>query len=131
LWLFFYVGLAVGDIPPLMKQASDERNRVFFELVADFEIFRYQITSLFCCNASNDTVNYSFQDLNEQSTFDRLQHSLLKFFAGSAKKNDEADSDNDAQLEQQTHMLRNLKKQMQVLVEKTAAASQNYDPDSD
>ena len=121
----------MGDIPPLMQQASDERNRVFFELVADFEIFRYQIASLFHCYTSNDTVNYSFQDLNEKSYFQKLKYSVSKFLSGSGDKNDKSDSNTEEQLEQQTMMLRKLKKQMQVLVEKTAITPTNNDGDSD
>ncbi len=121
----------MGDIPPLMKQAADERNRLFFELVANFEIFRYQITSFLCCKTSNDTMNYNFQDLNEKSNFQRLKHWMSKFFLGSANKNDESDSDTDDQMEQQTMMLRSLRKQIQVLVEQTKILSPNDDDDSD
>ncbi|CAF4133303.1 unnamed protein product [Adineta steineri] len=125
------IGLAVGDIPPLMKQAADERNRLFFELVANFEIFRYQITSFPGCSKSNDTMNYNFQDLNDKSNFQRLIHWMSKFFLGSTNKNDEPDSDANEQIEQQTLVLRALRKQMQVLVEKTKTSSTNNDDDSD
>ncbi len=121
----------MGDIPPLMQQASDERNRLFFELVADFEIFRYQIASIRCCYTSNDAMNYSFQDLNDKSKFQRLKRWMLKFFSGSANKNDQSDSNTEDQLEQQTLMLQSLKKQMQVVVEKTKTSSKIYDVDND
>ncbi len=121
----------MGDIPPLMKQATDERNKLFFELVANFEIFRYHLTSFLCCYTANDTMNYSFQDFNERSTFQRFTRQLSKFFLGSSNKNDESDSTTDDQIEQQTLMLRSLRRQMQVLVEKIKNSSTNYDDDSD
>jgi len=121
----------VGDIPPLMQQASDERNRLFFELVADFEIFRYQIASFLCCYTSNDAMNYSFQDLNDNSNYQRFKRWMLEFFSGSVNKNDQSDSDIEDQLEQQTAMLQILKKQMKVVVEKTKTPSTSYDVDSD
>ncbi len=123
--------MAVGDIPPLMKQASDERNRLFFDLVADLEIFRYQITSLICCYKSNDTMNYNFQDFNEKSNFQQLKRWISKLLSSLSNTDDESDSNTENQLAQQTFMLRNLRKQMKVLVEKTAAQTTNNDDDSD
>lgn len=127
----FNIGLAVGDIPPLMKQAGDERNRLFFELVANFEIFRYQISPLFPCWKSNDTINYTFQDLNVKNSFQQVKNSILKFFSGSADLSDQSESNNEDQIEQQTIMLRSLKKQMEVLLDKTKTSTNNYDGDSD
>jgi hypothetical protein len=127
----FCIGLAVGDIPPLMVQAADERNRLFFELVADLEIFRYWMTSVSCFSKSNDAMSYSFQDLNTKSIYDRFEYQILKFFSGSGKRDDQSDTNTEDQLEQQTVMLKSLKKQMKVFVEKTKNPSNNYEDDSD
>ena len=53
------LGLAVGEIPPLMKQASDNLNRLFYELVAICEIFRYRISWILCRSDVNDSIAYS------------------------------------------------------------------------
>ncbi len=121
----------MGDIPPLMEQASDERNRLFFELVADFEIFRYQMASFLCCSTSNDAMSYSFQDLNSKTIYEQVEDQILKFFSGSSKKNDQSDANTEDQLEQQTVMIKGLKKQMKIFVEKSKPSSTTYEEDSD
>ena len=121
----------MGDIPPLMEQAADERNRLFFGLVADLEIFRYWMTSAPCFPKSNDAMSYSFQDLNTKSTYERFEHKILKFFSGSGKRDDQSDGNTEDQLEQQTVMLKSLKKQMKVFADKTKSSSNNNDDDSD
>ncbi len=121
----------MGDIPPLMEQASDERNRLFFELVADFEIFRYQITSSLCCSTSNDAMSYSFQDLNRNSIYEKWKHRILEFFSGSSKESDQSDANTEDQLEQQTVMIKSLKKQMKIFVENTKTSPTTYEEDSD
>ncbi len=121
----------MGDIPPLMQQASQERNRLFFELVAHFEIFRYQMGSILCCRTSNDAMSYSFHDVNDKKSIEHLKNKILKFFVGLASKDDQGEADTEEQLGQQTIMLKKLKKQMQVVVEKTKNSSTKNDDDSD
>ncbi|CAF1436980.1 unnamed protein product [Adineta ricciae] len=106
------IGLAVGDIPPLMKQAKDERNKLFFELVANFEILRYHLSSLFLWyyKSNNDTINYTFQDLNQKTKFQQLTYWLSKFLLGSTNKNNELISNAYDHIKQQTLILRNLRK---------------------
>ncbi len=121
----------MGDIPPLMQQASQERNRLFFELVGNFEIFRYQMGSILCCRTSNDAMSYSFHDVNDKKSIEHLKNKILKFFVGLASKDDQGEADTEEQLGQQTIMLKKLKKQMQVVVEKTKNSSTKNDDDSD
>lgn len=128
--IFVYLGLAVGEIPPLMKQASNESNRLFFEVVADFEIFRYQLLSIFCCLKVNDNINYNFKDFNTISTCERIRNFLLKFFTGSKTLDEEPESKDNDQSEENNMVLRDLKKKMQILVVKTKTAKDMND-DSD
>ena len=44
--LYQSIGLAVGDIEPLMKSANDARLDKLYELVAELEIFKYQILKI-------------------------------------------------------------------------------------
>lgn len=74
----FCIGLAVGEIPPLMKQASDNLNKLFYELVAVCEIFRYRILWLICRSDVNDAIAYSYQGLEKKKWYERLRQWLMK-----------------------------------------------------
>ena len=58
------VGLAVGEIPPLMKQASDNRDRLFYQLVAICEVLRYRLMWILRRMDVNDAIAYSYRDLH-------------------------------------------------------------------
>ena len=119
-------GLAVGEIPPLMKQAANYRNQLFFELVADFEIFRYQVTSFLCIKEGNDAIAYSYRDLNQTKWYNKLKRWLLK----SIMQDDgqaQSDLDTDEQIVQHTAMLQELNKQIYVVVQQTKTEPDNAD----
>lgn len=121
----------MGDIPPLMKQAADEQNRLFFELIIDLDVFRYQILSCCRCCSSNDTVNYSFQALDTKTPFEQVKYSLSNFCLGSTDINEESEVKIEDQLEEQSTTLHGLKEHMQVFIRKNKAGSTTADYDSD
>lgn len=123
-----YVGLAVGDIPPLMKQATDHRNKLFFELVADCEIFRYQIAWFFCRHKLNDAIAYSYRDLNDKKWYKQLKRWILKCIM----RDDEGDQSEqivEEQLTQHTIMLKELSNQVHVVVEQTKTETKSTNGD--
>jgi hypothetical protein len=85
--------LAVGEIPPLMKQASDNLNRLFYELVAICEVFRYRIIWILRRSDVNDAIAYSYPDLDKTKWYTRLGQRLVKRCSGSA--NDDNDDDTE------------------------------------
>lgn len=86
----FCIGLAVGEIPPLMKQASDNLNRLFFELVVVCEIFRYRIIWILRRGNINDAIAYSYQNLGKKKWNERLEQWLLNRCSISAHDDDSA-----------------------------------------
>ncbi|CAF1438206.1 unnamed protein product [Adineta ricciae] len=69
------IGLAVGEIPPLMKQATDDRNRLFYELVAICEVLRCRLMWILRRTDVNDTIAYSYRDLYKKTCFERCSRS--------------------------------------------------------
>jgi hypothetical protein len=112
------LGLAVGEIPPLMKQAADHRNKIFFELVADFEIFRYQLAWFTRRHTKNDAIAYSYRDLDQKKWYQQLKRWLLKSIL---QKNDDDQSDpsTEEQIAQQTGTLQKLNEQVFFLTQQT------------
>jgi hypothetical protein len=76
--------LAVGEIPPLMKQASDNLNRLFYELIAICEVFRYRIIWILRRSDVNDAIAYCYQDLDKKKWYERLGRWLMKRRSRSA-----------------------------------------------
>src|SRR5690349_3983084 len=95
-----FIGLAVGEIPPLMKQAMDHRNQLFFELVADCEIFRYQIARFLSRHHLNDTIAYSYRDLDPKKWYNQFKRWLLKCIMQN-DDDDQSDLSTEKQLAQQ------------------------------
>jgi hypothetical protein len=112
------LGLAVGEIAPLMKQAADHRNKVFFELVADFEIFRYQLAWFSRRHTMNDAIAYSYRDLDQKKGYQQLQHWLLKCIL-QKDDDDQSDLSTEEQISQQTGTLQKLNEQVYVLTQQT------------
>ena len=93
------LGLAVGEIPPLMKQASDNRNRLFYELVAICEVFRYRIIWILRRNDVNDTIAYSHQNLEKKKWHERLAKCLAKRCRSSSDNDNGSEANVDKLLE--------------------------------
>ncbi len=72
-----------------MKQASDSLNRLFYELVAICEVFRYRIIWILCRRDVNDAIVYSYQDLDKKKWHERLGQWLAKLYSGSAHDTDD------------------------------------------
>ncbi|CAF3297925.1 unnamed protein product [Rotaria socialis] len=84
-------GLAVGEIPPLMKQASDNRTRLFFELVVVCEIFRYRIIWILRRGNVNDAIAYSYQNLDKKKWYERFEQWLTNRCSVSAHDDNDDD----------------------------------------
>ncbi|CAM4771714.1 unnamed protein product [Rotaria magnacalcarata] len=84
-------GLAVGEIPPLMKQASDNLNRLFFELVVVCEIFRYRIIWILRRGNVNDAIAYSYQNLDKKKWYERFEQWLTSRCSVSAHDDNDDD----------------------------------------
>jgi hypothetical protein len=123
-----YIGLAVGEIPPLMKQATDHRNQLFFELVADCEIFRYQIAWCLRRHQINDVIAYSYRDLNEKKWYQPVKRWLSKRIMQN-NEDDQLELTTEEQLEQHTAMLEELNNQVYVVVQQTKTKSADSDND--
>jgi hypothetical protein len=114
-----------------MKQAKDHLNLILFQLVAECEIFRYQLVWIFCRSDVNDASPYSYKDLKKKSLYERLTRWLMKRCASSADGGDQSDSSIDEILDEHTLLLQGLKKKVQVLVEnrKPTTRSGNFNTD--
>ncbi len=123
-----YIGLAVGEIPPLMKQATDHRNQLFFELVADCEIFRYQIAWCLRRHKINDVIAYSYRDLNKKKWYQPVKRWLSKRILQN-NEDDQSELTTEEQLEQHTAMLQELNNQVYVVVQQTKTKSADDDND--
>jgi len=123
--------LAVGEIPPLMKQAKDHLNIILFQLVAECEIFRYQLAWLLCRNDVNDATIYSYQDLKKKPWYEKLKRWMMKRCASSTNDDDNSDSDTDEILEEHTLLLQGLKKKVQVLVENSKPTTRSGNVNTD
>ncbi|CAF1020079.1 unnamed protein product [Adineta ricciae] len=119
------IGLAVGEIPPLMKQAEDHVNLIFFQLVAECEIFRYQLAWVLCRSDMNDAIAYSYQDLKRIPWYKRLKRWILTRCGTSVNDDDQSESTMNEMLEQHTLLLQDLKKKMLVLVEQSKPSTAN------
>jgi hypothetical protein len=95
---FLCIGLAVGEIPPLMKQASDNLNRLFYELIAICEVFRYRIIWILRRSDVNDAIAYCYQDLDKQTWYERLGQWLVERRSGSAHDDDDNPEVNTSKL---------------------------------
>lgn len=123
-----YIGLAVGEIPPLMKQATDHRNQLFFELVADCEIFRYQIAWCLRRHKINDVIAYSYRDLNKKKWYQPVTRWLSKRIMQN-NEDDQSELTTEEQLEQHTAMLQELNNRVYVVVQQTKTKSADDDND--
>lgn len=122
-----FVGLAVGEIPPLMKQATDRRNQLFFELVSNYEIFRYQIYWFLRRHKGNDAIAYSYRDLNKKKWYKQLKHWILKCIMRNDDDDDQSELSTEEQLAQQTTMLQELNKKIHIVVQQTKTKSADND----
>ncbi|CAF1136805.1 unnamed protein product [Adineta steineri] len=72
------IGLAVGEIPTLMKQATENLTRLFYELVVICEIFRYRLIWILRRSNVNDAIAYSYQDLDKNNWHQRMMQRFMK-----------------------------------------------------
>ncbi len=114
-----------------MKQAKDHLNLILFQLVAECEIFRYQVAWLFCRSGVNDATAYSYRDLKKRPWYERLKRWLMKRCANSDGDDDSSDPNTDEILEQHTMLLQGLKKKVHILVEKSKPTTRSSNSNSD
>jgi len=123
----------VGEIPPLMKQAEDNLNIMYFQLVAECEIFRYQIRQILCYwkhHTINDTIAYTYYDFKNKKWYERLIEWLTKRFGDSVyeSKDEEEITKN---LENQKTMLEELEQHVGFLVDRIKPSYESDDTDTD
>jgi hypothetical protein len=111
-----------------MKQATDHRNQLFFELVADCEIFRYQIAWCLRRHKINDVIAYSYRDLNKKKWYQPVKRWLSKRILQN-NEDDQSELTTEEQLEQHTAMLQELNNQVYVVVQQTKTKSADDDND--
>jgi hypothetical protein len=87
--------LAVGEIPTLMKQATENRSKLFYELVAVCEVFRYRIIWILRRSDVNDAIAYSYQDLDKKNWRERLMQWLTKRWSGPVPDDNDDHDDDD------------------------------------
>ena len=109
-------GLAVGDIEPLLASAKDIRLDQFYELAADFQIFKHQLLLI----ANRCFGRYSilpFHAKQEDLTKKRKWVKQLKkrLFESCAREGDQQDSSDDEEIDYQIRMLEEVKSGVQKL----------------
>lgn len=72
-----------------MKQATDNRNRLFYDLVAIAEIFRYRLIWILNRLDVNDAIAYSYRNLDKKSWHERLMQWLMKRCSRSTHDDDD------------------------------------------
>ncbi len=76
-----------------MKQATENRNRLFYELVVICEVFRYRLIWILRRSDVNDAIAYSYQDLDKKNWHQRLMQWLMKRCSGLVSDGDDDDDD--------------------------------------
>ncbi|CAF1049841.1 unnamed protein product [Adineta ricciae] len=113
------IGLAVGEIGPMMDSAKDTRLDMLYELAADFEILKYQILSIFnrCCNCCFvPPRHYKQSDLTKQwKSLRKLKKQLLESCAREFDENEISEDSDDEELDYQTKVLEDVRKELQQL----------------
>ncbi|CAF0876303.1 unnamed protein product [Adineta steineri] len=113
------VGLAVGEIGPMMDSAKNTRLDMLYELAADFEILKYQILSVFnrCCGCCFlPPRHYEQNDLTEKWKWAKnLKKELLESCAREFDKNDLTDEEGDDGTDYSTQVLEEVRKGIQEL----------------
>ena len=114
------LGLAVGDIEPLMASAKDMRLDRLYELAADFEIFKYQLLLIInrCCQRWFLLPSNSKQeDLTKRRKWTKQLKKEL--FESCAREREQQYSSDDEQIDYQTRMLEEVKSGIQKLTKTT------------
>lgn len=106
--LYFHVsayphclGLAVGDIEPLITEAKEARLDYVYELTKDFEILKYAVVWVFnrtCKCYFHPPAHYEEEDLTKRwKELRKFKNQLLQTFSREVEKGQDSDgSDNEA-----------------------------------
>ncbi len=87
-----HIGLAVGEIGPMMSTAKDTRLDMLYELAADFEILKLQLASIFnrCCSCYySRPQHYKQTDLTKEwKWFKNMKKRILESCAREVDDDD-------------------------------------------
>jgi hypothetical protein len=113
------IGLAVGEIGPLMAAAKDTRLDMFYQLAADFEILKLQLILNFnrCCHCwFIRPRHYKQSDLAKQwKWLKNLKKRLLVSCAREVDNDDLSDAVEDEDTDYPTKILEEVRKELQQL----------------
>ncbi|CAF4973517.1 unnamed protein product, partial [Rotaria sp. Silwood1] len=105
------IGLAVGDVEPLLTSAKDSRLDKLYELAADFEIFKYQslwILNRICGCCFMLPRNSNQKDLKKECKWwKKTKKRWLETCAREVDK--EENSDDDEKKDNQTRVLEEIR----------------------
>jgi hypothetical protein len=108
------IGLAVGDIEPLLASAKDIRLDQFYELADDIEILKYQLLLIInrCCGRRFILpLNSKQEDLTKKRKW--VKKFKKEFFESCARERDKENSSDDEQIDYQHDMLEEVKSGVQ------------------
>ncbi|CAF3860521.1 unnamed protein product, partial [Rotaria sp. Silwood1] len=113
--LFYYIqyipiiGLAVGEIEPLMTEAKNHRLDMLYELAADFEILKFQFLSCFnrCCTCCFIApLHYKQNDFTKQwKWWKKFKKQLLESCAREADEDEVEDESEDKEMDKNEQLL--------------------------
>ena len=110
------VGLAVGEIGPMMDSAKDTRLDMLYELTGDFELLKYRLVSIFnrCCGRCFlSPRHYKQSDLTKQNKWlKRLKKRLLESCAREYEKDELSEPSDDDEDELPRRILEEVRKGM-------------------
>ena len=76
----FELGLAVGEIVPLMNSAKQAQIDLQFELIADYEIVRLQTRGLSCHMIADQSEFMEFNDAKKISRWKKWRNKIERYF---------------------------------------------------
>ncbi|CAF3947948.1 unnamed protein product [Rotaria sp. Silwood1] len=103
------IGLAVGEIEPLMTEAKNHRLDMLYELAADFEILKFQFLSCFnrCCTCCFIApLHYKQNDFTKQwKWWKKFKKQLLESCAREADEDEVEDESEDKEMDKNEQLL--------------------------
>lgn len=113
------LGLAVGEIEPMMKSAKNHRLDRLYELTADLEIIKYGLSYLFtfcCIKYKTSVVHYNKQDLTTKSgRWHNYKKSCLLNCAGEVDDDALENESNDESGEYQQRIVEVIRQEVHAL----------------
>lgn len=110
------VGLAVGEIGPMMDSAKDTRLDMLYELTGDFEMLKYRLVSIFnrCCGCCFFSPgHYKQSDLTKQSKcLKKLKKRLLESCAREYEKDELSEPSDDDESDLPRRIIEEVRKGM-------------------